>query len=182
MANLSLGSIIQVSRYRISICRTKVKSKNEQKLNLDNRFASFPNTRCGLWRWFHEQKRSFSLSYEHAILRDSCCERFLKISPGASQPRNLPLIFDTFALGYMPRVYTEAILYIDAYTVSSLKRCDPTPASSTSPPLQLLLFVHPTLARSRSHDKKERGGRSTEGERGGEAREERWIEGSEERV
>lgn len=49
-------------------------------------------------------------------------------------------------------------------------------ASSTSPPLQLLLFVHPTLARSRSHDKKERGrsaregltGRNDGGQEGGE--------------
>lgn len=68
-------------------------------------------------------------------------------------------------------MYTEAILYIDAYTAFHRSSIAIEP-SSTSPPLQLLLFVHPTLARSRSRDKKERGGRSAEGVRGGERREE----------
>lgn len=66
------------------------------------------------------------------------------------------------------------------YRISSLERCDLTLASSTSPP-QLLLFVHPTLARSRSHDKKERG-RSAEGKRGGVDWEQGRVEESEERV
>lgn len=68
-------------------------------------------------------------------------------------------------------MYTEAILYIDAYTAFHRSSVAIEP-SSTSPPPQLLLFVHPTLARSRSRDKKERGGRSAEDVRGGERREE----------
>ncbi|KYN35260.1 hypothetical protein ALC56_10435 [Trachymyrmex septentrionalis] len=66
-------------------------------------------------------------------------------------------------------------------TIPSLKCCDLTLATSTSPPLQLLLFVHPTLARSRSHDKKERG-RSAEGKQGGVDWKQRRVEESEEKV
>jgi len=65
-------------------------------------------------------------------------ERSLEMSASASPPRNLPLIFDTFAPGYVHAacMYLGYILYIDCvYCFIAQALRSNAGASSTSPPL-----------------------------------------------